>query len=438
MASVRPRHALRGPVRLVLVAALLSLILITGLVIVLRYLQVDETSLPDLRGMQYAEAAALLRERSLVPVAYPDNVPGSEIESVTSQSPAPGTTVREGRSISVGVHRPPEASQAPVLVGLTEQQALNTARNLNLVLESVEYSFSSQPAGRVISQAPESGGSLAAGEGLSVVVSRGPEQRAVEMPDLQGMSLEAASSRLEELGFRSIELIATGVSFDSPGTVRSQKPQADERVSSSTPVILGYELPAREVVKVPELQGRHADFAGRLVRAAGLRVGEVRYAEDPEASPDSVLEVLPSGYTLRDTPLVLTVNAPQGAFDDLRVEDTEADAHDLPGGPGDGDDLMGLFPDQGSEDRTGGRGEEELGDSGRRVTVSFDPAQLGVRSLLEEAYDLRLVVNDDEGERTVIDRRVGAGQSVSAVVVVHGDALLQTYINGIFFQAWRP
>jgi hypothetical protein len=39
----------------------------------------------------------------------------------------------------------------------------------------------------------------------------------------------------------------------------------------------------------------------------------------------------------------------------------------------------------------------------------------------------------------VFDRTVAAGEEVRTNVIVRGEApLLQTYVNGVFFQAWRP
>ena len=69
----------------------------------------------------------------------------------------------------------------------------------------------------------------------------------------------------------------------------------------------------------------------------------------------------------------------------------------------------------------------------------LDPTSFGVRALTENDYRLELVISDERGERTVLDRRVPAGQAVSTSVTVYGnDALLQTFINGDPFQAWRP
>jgi beta-lactam-binding protein with PASTA domain len=426
--GLRPEHAKRVRARLVLVAVVLAVILTVAVGSVGRYLRVDEIQLPDLRGMQFSEAVSLLREKGLVPLSYPENVPGATIEAVTSQTPAAGAVVRRGRTVAIGVHRPPETARAPILLGLTSEQAIDTAAAVNLALDTVEYSFSSQPVGRVIDQRPEPGARVDPEEGLSITVSRGPEQVRVTMPDVVGMRVDRARRRLAELGFRSIESLATGVSFESPGAVSAQQPAAGERVVQTTPVSLSYDLSARQVVPVPAVTGQNASTAGRLLRAAGLTVGRVRYVEDPQLPRGAVVEAIPSGFTLRGTPVVLTVNAVAGTFDELRAGGGENERFDPPG----------LDGGVAGGPRPGDRSGEELPASGRRVTVTFDPASLGVRTLLERDYDLRLVVQDDDGERTVVDRRVRAGEPVSAVVVVQGEALLQTYINGVFFQAWRP
>ena len=437
--------------RLAILAVVVLVILGLALSAAVRYLRVDEIRLPDLRGMPYGEAAELLRSNDLEPVSYPENVSGVAVEVVTSQTPPPGSVVRKGRNVAIGVNRPPEAARAPVLQGLLLEQALNTVRGVNLRVESTSYLHSSQPAGRVIDQLPEPGERVDAGEGLSIVVSRGPELPRVAMPDFTGVPVERAREQLAELGFRSVQAVPSGVSFDGPGLVANQEPAAGTEVTVSTPVKLGFRLSAREVVPVPGVAGQSAELAERMLRAAGLQIGHLLYVDDPAQPSGTVVSVAPETYTLRGTPVTLTLNARQGSFDELAEEDDfdsffgdegfgddgfgrNAFGNDTEGGPADDERQL----DRAGTDE-GDRFEEfDLEPSGRRVSVTFDPATLGVRSLLERDYDLRLVVQDDNGERTVIDRRVDAGEPVSAVVMIEGDALLQTYINDVFFQAWRP
>jgi hypothetical protein len=148
------------------------------------------------------------------------------------------------------------------------------------------------------------------------------------------------------------------------------------------------------------------------LRSAGLAIGPVETVRRDDL-PGGVVETRPAGLTVAGAPVALVVNRAAGDV------------------PTRGDEALGEDRDE--------RPDLVVGDGARTVPFRFDPSELGVRILTEQAYRLRLVVRDDEGERTVLDRSVPAGQEVRATVRVRGEApLLQTYVNGVFFQAWRP
>ena len=77
-------------------------------------------------------------------------------------------------------------------------------------------------------------------------------------------------------------------------------------------------------------------------------------------------------------------------------------------------------------------------DGSRIIPFRFDPASVGIASLLRDPYMLKVLLNDAEGERVVFEQRLAAGENVEIPVRIAGDGLLQTYINGLFFQAWSP
>lgn len=402
-----------------MLALLITVLILTGLAAV-QYFEVEELPLPDLLGVDADQAIALLAERQLDTVTYPETITAARPGTVTSQTPAPGTVVRRGRTVSLGIHTTPEDARAPNLVGLTADQALRTTLNENLVLDRMEYEHSDAPAGQVVSQEPGPGLEINPVDGLTVVVSRGPELPPVAMPDVRGLLLGEAQQRLGALGFTSVQRVATGTSYDRPGTVTSQQPAADTVVPRSSPVMLSYALAASDVVQVPAVAGQSPLRVQMLLRSVGLGVGPVEYVDDPGATPGTVVRTEPAGYTLRGTPVRLFVNGSAATTpvvletDPVRPERQDGLAEPRPE----------LFPQ---------------GDFGSRsVPVTFDPRQMGSKPLLERPYNLRFVVDDERGERTVLDRTVPAGEAVSTIVVVYGDALLQTYINDIFFQAWRP
>lgn len=415
-----------------------------------RYFTVSEYTLPDLVGLPYEQATALLRREGLEPVTFVEHVLGLPAEAVSSQAPQAGTVVKRGRSIHLGVNTPPAEARIPDLVGLVQADAVARAVELNLPVGTITFEPSERAAGRVIAQVPAGGERLAPDQRLALTVSSGPARPPRELPDLTGLHVDEAVEQLHALGFRLVERMPSTVSFARPGAVVATIPPAGETVATSTPVIVQYSLSTANVVEVPDVIGYPQWRAQLSLRAAQLQIGQVTYVQDPER-PEGVVEVQPTGYTLPGTPVLLTINGPppsspfdpafQGGFGDLPLGQPSAGTPGLtPGGLTPGTTSGGAQgqPSAGGT-TTGLPGGQTAADGSRLVPFSFDPTHMGVRKLLEEPYQLRVVVSDERGERVVLDRRVAAGERVTTSVPVYGqEAMLQTYIDDVFFQAWRP
>ncbi len=422
--SPHKRTSGQTAVRLLLVVLLLGLALVFTIIVAREYIEVQEVPLPDFIGLDVEVAQQQLAALDLVPVTFPETRQGARPGGITSQSPAAGTMVRQGRTVSLGVHMPPQDARAPVLIGLSAEEALALAREENLNLGQIEYAHNNAPAGIVISQQPEPGSVVDPFTGLQVIVSRGLELPPVQMPSLIGKMLDQAEQELRGQGFVNIVRVATGTTSNRPGSVLSQQPAAGETVERSALVSLGYGLAADVVVTVPNVIGQAASTAQQQLRNAGLVVGTIGYASRPDLSPGSVVETNPAqgSYTLSGTPVRMVVNGVEGSAVLPQPDQTGP----FPGTPGlIPDDLREpLFP------------EGELGS--RNVPFTFDPASQGIPNLLESAYGLRVVVEDERGERTVLERLVPAGDAVNTNVIVYGDAMIRVYVNDIFYQAWSP
>lgn len=420
VSALSHRNSGQTAVRLLLILALLGLVFAFLIVTARNYIEVDEIELPNLIGMDISEATAVLARENIAAVSYPETIRDAAIDEVTSQTPPPGTLVRRGRTVSLGVHNPPGQARAPVLIGLTAEEALALAAEENLNLGQTNYAHNDAPAGIVISQSPEPGSGVDPAVGLQVTVSRGPELPPVPMPDVRGEMLDDAEQRLRAAGFISVSRVATGTTLNRPGSVISQEPSAGTVVDRSTPVFLGYGLAGSTVVQVPATAGRNSTMAQATLRSAGLVPGSIEYVDEPAVPLGSVIRTVPAAgsYTLVDTPVRLVVNAAPGS---VALDEPSFSEPAVPAAPGPGPDL---FP------------EGELGS--RSVPFEFNPADQGIQALMEQRYDIMVVVEDDQGERTVLERNLPGGEAISTSVTVYGDALLRMYINGIFYMAWRP
>ena len=135
----------------------------------------------------------------------------------------------------------------------------------------------------------------------------------VEVPDVEGSSVAAATRTLQKAGLK-----AETRTVDAEGKLRTvlrQAPGAGERVARRSVVVLlvpdePTQPPAAADVAVPDLVGLRADRAGRLARAAGLRV-EVRFVRSSERAGTVVDQEPAEGDSV-----------PRGSIVELRIAKT--------------------------------------------------------------------------------------------------------------------
>lgn len=448
---------------------ILGLLLIAGLLYftVSRYFAVKEVRLPNLIGLSSEEATAILADLKLEPEFFSEDIDNAIVNAVSSQSPQAGTIVRQGRSVAVGINRPELRITMPSVVDISVSNATEMLGNLGLDLAEISYQYSDAAVGRIIAQEPPAGSVASVSTRVSLVVSRGQEGFRTTMPNLKGLSIDEAKKRLRDLGVSSIGTTSTGISFDRPGVISGQVPEAGATLTQGTHVILSAPLSTQAISQVPQLAGVPLSQVQMQLNAAGLSLGAVTYTNDPAQSP-GVISFKPSGYTLRDTPVEIVINregltepitnlaAVPAPVATVPAQTTPTPvttpsnpaptvAQPSPSSPSSNSQTSTsqtpepaqssstpATPQEGTSSLTG------AADGSRQVPITFDPTNLGVPSLMEQSYKFKLVVQDERGERTVVERTVQPGESVTSNVAIYGDATVQTYINGILFQAWNP
>lgn len=436
-----------------LARALLSLGLLAafaGLIVLsaLRYLQVGEVYVPDVVGQDASAATRTLERLGFDVSTYTEEVQGRP-GGVTSQTPDPGTLVRQGRGVSLGVGAA-ERGSVPNVVGLPQDDAAAQLGAQGLSVTELRYRYAPQAAGTVLGQTPAPGGAAwappaeadPAGSGaaqpaeVTLTVSRGPQPQRVAVPNLVGQRAAAARQQLSALGFRRVEVIPSRL---GPPGVHTQVPAAGERVPLSTQVTLYTTVSNPQVVRVPPVVGLSAEAAARRLSAAGLRVAPLQETPFDPSRPRGVVAVSPETYTLWGSPVVLTVNGEVGAFN----APEPAPPPRLTGIPGVQEGTPG---GSASSPPTGaGAGARPGGASptgalpavgGRAIPIEYDPANYGF--LRGRAYAFRVEVSDEQGSRVAIDRQMRPDEPVEDTVVVYGEAELRMYIDGQIVLAYNP
>lgn len=187
---------------------------------------------PDLAGMTLEEATDRLEQIGLQ-TAKPVEAWSEQVDSgvVISSDPAAGQSVPHDSNVTLTVSKGREPIPVPLVVGEEAAAAEDTITGAELLFSTSEAYSDDVPEGTIISQNPAEG-NLHRGDTVKLTVSIGPEF--VEIPSVQGLTLDEARTILEESGLK-VEVNRLASFFDFVG---SQSPAGGESVRKGSTVTL--------------------------------------------------------------------------------------------------------------------------------------------------------------------------------------------------------
>lgn len=180
----------------------------------------EPVPVPPLEGLTLQKAENALARAHLelgrVRKAYSETVPKGQIidQSVNAEENTP-----RGSAIDVTLSKGPTPVPVPKVIGLTERRATAILERAGYTVATQEEFSDSVERGRVISQLPAARDLLAPGQAVTITVSLGPPE--FPMPNVVGMSSDAAVATLREMGLVVDVVLVTGVSGN---TVVYQEP----------------------------------------------------------------------------------------------------------------------------------------------------------------------------------------------------------------------
>ncbi|MGW1749803.1 Stk1 family PASTA domain-containing Ser/Thr kinase [Streptomyces sp. NPDC002092] len=266
----RGARSRRGPLT-VLVAVLLILGVGTGV----WYINSGQfTKVPPVLAKTQTQATRQLQKAGLdlgaVKHAYSDTV---QRGTVISSDPAPGTRIRENRSVALTISDGPETVQVPDVSARPLGEARTRLKKSGLEPGMVTRQFSEDvPKGSVISTTPEAGTRRHAGSAIALVVSKGSP---VDVPDVTGEDLQDAKADLESAGL-TVKVASAQINSEyDKGQVAAQTPAGDSQAADGDTVTLTLSK-GPEMVKVPDVTGDSVDDAHKALEGAGFKVEEDR------------------------------------------------------------------------------------------------------------------------------------------------------------------
>ena len=188
-------------------------------------------TVPNVVGMSQAQAEETLKAENLrveIAETFDDKVaPGK----VASQTPEAGRTVKENRLITIYISKGGEEVTMPNIVGMMQNEAQSQLAKLNLKIGQVTEEFSDKPQGTVLRQSVAASGKTTKGASIDITISKGKEIKKVSVPDVTGMSVDAAKSALSAQGLN------VSASADS-GQVTAQSIPGGSQVDSGSAISL--------------------------------------------------------------------------------------------------------------------------------------------------------------------------------------------------------
>jgi beta-lactam-binding protein with PASTA domain len=202
-----------------------------------------KVTVPNVVGSTQSQAENALSNLGLSVSVTSENSDSAAAGTVISQTPAGGTKVDEGATVTLKVSLGPAVTQvtAPDVVGRTQAEAEAALTGLGLTVSVTTEHSDSVAAGTVLSQAPAAGTKVDEGTAVAIKVSLGPAPAPapvkVTAPDVVGRTQAEAETALTGLGL-TVSITTEHSDSVAAGTVISQAPAAGTQVDPGTAVAL--------------------------------------------------------------------------------------------------------------------------------------------------------------------------------------------------------
>ena len=244
--------------------------------------------------------------------------------NVISQDPPSGNSVAQGSPVNLVISSGPQMVTVPNVEGLTQDAATTAITAAKLTGGTVTQQTSNTVAtGKVISQDPASGNSVAQGSRVNLVISLGPQM--VTVPNVEGLTQDAATTAITAAKLTMGAVTRQSSNMVTTGNVISQDPASANSVAQGSPVNLVISS-GPQMVTVPNVEGLTQDPATTAITAAKLMVGTVTQqtsntvaagkviSQDP-ANGSSVAQGSPVNLVISSGPQIVTVPNVEGLTD---------------------------------------------------------------------------------------------------------------------------
>lgn len=265
-----------------------------------------EIEVPKVVGLSKEEAQKVLTEKGLTMQIVEERIDESPEGTVIKSYPEAGVKVKD-KEVRVYISAGAGKIKLRDLVDMDVKLAENSLKSdgLQLVVDGEEFS-DSIAKNAIIKQNPGPDAAVKKGDKIHVTVSKGKEDKYIEVPNVQGLSKDDATEKLREKKFKVTPKYENTIDKDNDGKVIRQNPNPGYKgkENSEITIVVGkYEEPKPETIAVPDIKGMKATEAVLKLQGLGFKVS---LNAQPEPN-DTVESYSPSGQQAKGTTITIVV-----------------------------------------------------------------------------------------------------------------------------------
>jgi serine/threonine-protein kinase len=245
--------------------ALSLLVLALIALMVFAFTREERANVPKVTGLQLLEARERLDNAGFERVDVERERSPAEVDRVLRQDPDPGEEASRDDAVKLIVSAGPGKVRVPSVRNTQLELAIRELEKQGLKVTADQQASSSVKKGFAIGTSPEEGTEVDRGSRVRLFVSSGPAK--ITVPDVVGLSREAAESRLTREGLDPD--VETRQSDQPEDEVISQSPAAGSQLDRGARVTITISE-GRKQVQVPNVVGLSVSDARRVLRGEGL------------------------------------------------------------------------------------------------------------------------------------------------------------------------
>lgn len=195
-----------------------------------------------------------------------------------------------------------------------EDEIKNNDKYKDFVFTIIESKTTSYEDGVVISQDPAKGSSVRKGSSIKLTVAQNIDDLTV--PDVYGMSLEAAKKALENVGLFVKEELEYSADTEEGYVIRTSPKKSEPIEPGDTVIIYVCDPTASAAITVPDIYGLSIDMAREELKNVGLELDELFTTEDSDQVKGTIIKSMPNVGELVTAGDVIKVVVSSGESDD--------------------------------------------------------------------------------------------------------------------------